>query len=127
MIKGLAHIGVFVKDLEVSKKFYRDVLGFDLPCSMKNDLDGAKVCFARRGDIHIELVEFPEYTEKKDGFIDHIAMEVDDIDAAKKELEAKGIVFEMDEPVYLADVYDGCKYLLFRGPDGEHLEIDQMM
>ena len=29
-IHGLAHVGVFVSDLERSKRFYRDVLGFEI-------------------------------------------------------------------------------------------------
>lgn len=127
MIKGLAHIGVFVKDLEVSKKFYTETLGFEAPCELTNEADGAKICFVRRGDCHLELVEFPEYREKADGFVDHIAMLTDDIEGEVNALREKGVAFETEEPVFLEKVYRGCRYILFRGPDGEHLELDEML
>ena len=40
-VTGLAHIGVMVKDLEVSRKFYVEKLGFEEEC--RNDLGGTVI------------------------------------------------------------------------------------
>ena len=126
MIKGLAHIGLFIKDIEAAKSFYRDILGFELTCERVGD-DGAKICFARRGDCHLELVQLAGDPPECDGFVDHVALLVDDIIATRDELLKKGVVFETKEPVFLSDCYAGSYYMMFRGACGEHLEIAQML
>ena len=62
-----------------------------------------------------------------DGLIDHIAISVKDIESVQVELEAKGIVFEKKDIVFMPIFEHGSKWLLFRGPDGEHLEIAEVM
>lgn len=125
MIQGLAHIGLFVHDVEVSKAFYCEKLGFQIVSETENP-DGTKISMVRNNDCMVELVYLPGYDGYTDGFVNHFAMKVEDILEAKKNLEAKGIAFEMDEPVF-SNVFHGVKFLMFRGPDGEHLEIDEML
>lgn len=127
-ITGLAHIGVFVKDMKTSQDFYKEVLGFE--CYSESDIptdDGiTSVAFLRCGTCEIELVKLPVYEKRTDGPVDHIAFAVDDLDCMKKCLEKKGIEYETDEPIELSMVLDnGVKYIFFRGPDGEHLELSQ--
>lgn len=128
-INGLGHIGVFISDLERSIAYYTDMLGFE--CYHKVDIEDSggvtKIAFIRNGSCTIELVQKPDASQKPDGPIDHIALDVDDVDAAMANLKAKGIVFETDEPVFLPTILNGVKYALFRGPDGEHLEINQLL
>jgi lactoylglutathione lyase len=125
MIEGLAHIGLFIRNIEVSKKFYTETLGLEI-VSEADMPDGTKVAMAKRGDLMIELVQLPDYKNYQDGFVNHIAMRVTDIDKVQKELESKGIQFETKEPVPM-DILNGVRYLMFRGPDGEHLEIVQLL
>ncbi len=125
MIEGLAHIGLFIRNIEVSKKFYTETLGLEI-VSEADMPDGTKVAMAKRGDLMIELVQLPDYKNYQDGFVNHIAMRVTDIDKVQKELEGKGIQFETKEPVPM-DILNGVSYLMFRGPDGEHLEIVQLL
>jgi lactoylglutathione lyase len=128
-ITGLAHIGVFITDIERSIAYYTEMLDFE--CYHRVDIeDGSgvtRIAFLRNGSCIIELVQKPDAVLKPDGPIDHIAMDVDDIDAAMANLKAKGIEFETDEPVFLPTMFNGVKYALFRGPDGEHLEINQLL
>lgn len=126
MIEGLAHIGLFIRNIEVSKKFYTEKLGFTIVSEAKMPND-TKIAMAQCKDFMVELVQLPNYDGYLDGFLNHFAMRVVDIKAAQKELEQKGIKFEMDEPVLMGNVLNGVKYLMFRGPDGEHLEIDQLL
>ncbi len=128
-VTGLAHIGVYVSDIERSVTFYEKILGFE--CYEKADIEDPsgviRIAFVKNGSCVIELVQKPDATQKPDGPIDHIAMLVDDIDAAMADLRAKGVTFETDEPVDLPMVLNGVRYAFFCGPDGEHLEINQLL
>lgn len=122
-IVGLNHIGLFIKDRERSKKFYKEVLGFECIFEFTAD-DGAKIAFIRNGDCVIELVEFPEPKERVDGWFDHVAMRVENIEEVVAELREKGIEFDSEDIVSSPKCFpNGSKYILFRGPDGEHLEV----
>jgi lactoylglutathione lyase len=132
-IENLGHIGLYVSDVERSKAFYCGILGFT--CfyeydSPSDDGAGARVCFVRSGNLVLELVQFnnPAVSAGRgDGLIDHIAISVKDIESVQVELEAKGIVFEKKDIVFMPIFEHGSKWLLFRGPDGEHLEIAEVM
>ena len=128
-IAGLAHIGVYISDIERSIAYYTGMLDFE--CYHRVDIEEnegvTRIAFLRNGSCIIELVQKPGATEIPDGPVDHIAMDVDDIDAAMANLKAKGIEFETDEPVFLPTMFNGVKFAFFRGPDGEHLEINQLL
>lgn len=126
MIEGLAHIGLFIRDIEVSKKFYTEKLGFTIVCEAEM-ADGTKIAMAQLNDMIIELVQSPGYDGYQDGFVNHISMKVKDIEAAMEDFKEKGIEFEMEEPIYLDNVFNGLKYIMFRGPDGERLEINELL
>ena len=125
-ISGLAHIGVFVSDLERSIAFYRDILGFEV--RHQNEIDGIKVAFISLGDLTLELILSPEEVSKRsDGIVAHIAMEVSGIEAVAAALKEKGIVFEGD--IFFAEHFwtKGSKWITFRGPDNEHLELTEVL
>lgn len=125
-IDGVAHIGLYIKDVERSKKFYTEILGFKVICEFTS-LEGNLMAFVQSGNLIIELIQHVEWMDRRDGLYDHIAMLVEDIDATFDELKAKGIEFE-GEIYYDSLVFDkGVKYVAFRGPDGEHLELYQVM
>lgn len=65
-ISGLAHIGVFVKDLKRSLAFYTEKLGFT--CTFQYMNEGVTpVAFIQNGSCVIELVEKPETEGRGDG------------------------------------------------------------
>lgn len=125
-VKGVAHVGLYIKDIERSKKFYSEVLGFEKICEFVS-LEDNKMAFMRSGNLIIELIQHKVWMDRKDGLFDHIAMEVENIEETSENLAKQGIVFESD--IYFDDlVFDkGVKYQAFRGPDGEHLEIYQTL
>ncbi|MGI6343767.1 MAG: methylmalonyl-CoA epimerase [Bacillota bacterium] len=98
MIKKLAHLGIAVKSLEEAKKFYSDTLG--VACIGEEEVPSQKVktAFLPVGDTMIELLESTDpdgpiaksIASRGEG-IHHIALEVDDIEAALAELKAKGV------------------------------------
>lgn len=129
-MEGLAHIGVFISDLERSKKFYEDVLDFETiyECGIE-EKDGTttNIAFVKNGNLVLELVCTANPQKRQDGWIDHIALAVEDIESVQKMLENRGIEFEMDAPVLGMNVFpNGAKWLTFRGPDGEHLEVNEV-
>lgn len=122
-VTGLAHIGVYVKDIEASKKFYMDNLGFKL--DDENDLGSLKLSFISNGNCLIELI-CPETPKTISGVavVDHICMEVEGIEELVESLKAKGIQFE--GPVgFNTAIRGGVKNCFFSGPDGERIEFFQ--
>jgi len=117
-IKGLAHIGIFVKDLEASIDFYQR-LGFMLD---KIETIHIRLAFLSAGTCLIELVEQKDMATRAAGPVDHFAVEVDDIDAAIARAKENGIDIDAST-VKSIDILGGIKNVFFAGPDGERLEF----
>ena len=128
---GLAHAGLFVQDLERSRQFYVDKLGFEKvwECAV-DEPDGSvtQVMFLQNGSLMLEVIRPERVRERADGHFDHVALRVQNIEKLQKQLEAEGIVFESPAPIYKAQVFPrGSKWLMFRGPDGERLELTEVL
>ena len=117
-IKGLAHIGVFVKDIDKSIDFYKR-LGFTLD---GEEQIGIRLAFLSAGTCLIELVEQKNEPTRTAGSVDHIAMIVDDISAAIEHANANGIKLDASA-VESMSILGGIKNIFFEGPDGERLEF----
>ncbi len=105
MIKKIDHIGLAVKSLDQTLGFYRDALGIQ-PSSIE-DVASEKIrsAFLNVGDAHFEVMEptSPEspvakFLEKRGEGMHHISLEVDDIRAELKKLEAQGVALIDREP-----------------------------
>ena len=95
---NIEHIGIAVKNLYESIKFYENVLG--LKCYAVEEVKDQKVktAFFKIGETKIELLESTEhdgpinkFIEKKGEGIHHIAFKTNDIKSSLKELEEKNI------------------------------------
>src|SRR5215468_9384517 len=74
-ITGLSHIALYVHDLEKSRAFYKDFLGFAEPYSLTNSDGSLHLTWIKINDRQtIEL--FPETTNSDRLY--HIALETDD-------------------------------------------------
>ena len=96
MIKGISHLGFAVKDLEKAMDFYRNKLSLEVGSPVEGG--GLKVSMVKVGDAHIELLQpsAPEgpvakFLEKRGEGIQHICLEVDDIEKELESLSAKGV------------------------------------
>lgn len=94
-IKKLGHVGIFVRDIEKSKKFYTEILGFKV-----SDTNEQGIVFLRCGTDHHDTVLVPMPKESQGSAqverveIQQISYEVDrveDLRAALKFLEEKGV------------------------------------
>jgi len=117
-ITGLAHIGVFVKDMDKSIDYYKR-LGFTLD---KEEMPSIRLAFLSAGSCLIELIEQKDMPKRDAGVVDHIAMVVDNIDEAIKNAKAQGIDIDASQ-VNEAPILGGIKNVFFVGPDGERLEF----
>ena len=128
---GVQHIGIPVSDIKISEAFYKK-MGFDPVMRSNfpyNDTEG-KAVMMQRGSVIMELYQMPEpelseIRKRKDGHIDHIAFDVNDIDAVYEELKQAGFNIIEDSPVFIDFWENGCKYFNVLGPDNERLEFDE--
>lgn len=105
MIKKIDHVGVAVKSLEAALAFYRDVLGIQ-PAHIEDYApDKIRTAFLPLGEASIEMMEptspdspVAKFLEKRGEGIHHISLEVDDIRAELKKLEAQGVALIDREP-----------------------------
>lgn len=107
MVKKVDHIGIAVKNLEETLKFYQEVLGLELDGIEIVEEQKVKVAFLPIGDTEIELLEstdkegpIAKYIEKRGEGIQHIAFRVDDIEKAIEEMKNKGIRMIDEKPRY---------------------------
>lgn len=101
------HIGVAVKDMEQAKKFYTDVLGMTAMGEEVVEQQKVKVCFIPCGDSEVELLEstspdgpVAKFIEKNGEGIQHVALRVDNIEAALADLKEQGVRLIDEKPRY---------------------------
>jgi catechol 2,3-dioxygenase-like lactoylglutathione lyase family enzyme len=133
-LQGFQHLGLPVTDLERSKAFY---LNFGFIEIMRTDLppqaQPIRVAMLEKAGFTLELYQLPgadreEVATRQDGHIDHIALNVLDIDVAFTEIKAAGLeILEPDAPVFLPFWAHGVKFFTIRGPDGEKVEFNQIL
>ena len=120
MKSRIAYVNVGVRDLERSIAFYRDVLGFELiysePAFHYAAFEVGGLRFA------IAASEIDAFTGRPPGDRHTgVGLVVDDVDAAHKELVAKGVVFTMPPSKQPWGGYMG----IFSDPDGNLYYLDR--
>jgi len=132
-LNHIQHIGIPVTDLKTSEMFY-ERLGFKnvMASTFQHKGDTGNVAMMQLNEMIIELYQMPEseLTEirsRKNGHIDHVAFDVDDIDATFETLKKAAFNILEEQPVFLAFWKHGCKYFNITGPDGERLEFNQIL
>lgn len=107
MVKNVDHIGIAVKSIDETLKFYREVLGLEVEGVEVVEEQKVKVAFLPIGDTEIELLEstdpegpIAKFIEKKGEGIQHIAFRVDNIEEALEQMKEKGIRLIDEKPRY---------------------------
>lgn len=123
MYEGIHHVSLLVTDIDQSKHFYSDVLGFEeSPKRPDFDFPGA---WYQIGTTQLHLIKYEQGktfrgTNDLDSRDGHFAIRVNDIDALMQKLDSSSIPY-LDKPnnktpwhqVYVAD------------PDGNLIEFNQ--
>uniref|UniRef100_A0A7V4LC82 Methylmalonyl-CoA epimerase n=1 Tax=Desulfobacca acetoxidans TaxID=60893 RepID=A0A7V4LC82_9BACT len=97
-IKRIAHLGIAVKDLDPPKKLYSEQLNLEFKGDEVVAPQKVKVSFFKVGESNLELLlptasdsPVAKFLENKGEGFHHLALEVEDIDAAVAELKAAGV------------------------------------
>ena len=104
-IKRIAHLGIAVKDLDPAKLFYGKNLGLELKGEEVVETQKVKVSFIKVGESFLELLlptapdsAVAKFLENKGEGFHHLALEVEDIEAAVAELKAAGVRLIDEKP-----------------------------
>ena len=122
-VTGMQHIGLPTNDMEQTLAFY-EKLGFSVAYRTVNN--GEIVCFLKKGELCIESYQNGQAVGKA-GAIDHIALDVDDVEAAWAAVKAAGFTPLEDEIQALPFWDNGVRYFNILGPNGEKVEFSQIL
>jgi catechol 2,3-dioxygenase-like lactoylglutathione lyase family enzyme len=139
MYLGIHHPGIGVRDMKISLRFYRDLLGLEILRDLEfegpvlDDIVGLKnvkvrIVALKCGDDEVELFQydkpatssFPKDYRQCDGGIIHVAFLVDNLVELSEKLEKNGVKLN-SKPYNLGG--ELCVYL--RDPDGITIELLQ--
>lgn len=142
-MKAVHHVGITVKDLDASIRFYHDVLGLEFSNEPSPWFEGPELGPAvgvpgaalRQvsllvGDTTVELLEYKSPPSETTAPLNsnnigasHVAFLVENIEGTKAELEARGVTFFSEVNVVDEGVLAGWRWVYFADPDGYPLEL----
>lgn len=142
-IKGIRHTGIVVSDMSRSLPFYRDLLGMEVWADFVDDspylqtlteVPGARVRMVKlkaEDGISIELLHYlshpqavPQGGRSCDVGCNHVALQVEDIEALYEKLKTAGIRFHAP-PSISPD--GGAKVTYCRDPEDVVVELVQLL
>ena len=126
-LKGIAHVGIRVHELETSRRFY-ELIGFHFvvgpvgpePVAILDHPSGAVINLILNADEGSQQNILMDIDRKHAGYT-HMALAVTDLSATHALLETGGVVIT-EGPITFPD---GTKAIFVRDPDGNVVEFDQ--
>jgi catechol 2,3-dioxygenase-like lactoylglutathione lyase family enzyme len=114
LVTGVDFITVPTKDIDQAVEFYGEVLGLERS-KQWGDMPAHEF---ETGNLTIVIWEPEAFGQEFETHRDPIAFQVDDVEAAMKELEGQGVEFE-------GEIIDSgvCHQVIFRDPDGNMLDL----
>jgi catechol 2,3-dioxygenase-like lactoylglutathione lyase family enzyme len=103
-------ISVFTQDIEQAKAFYAGTLGLEIETEGESDME------FRCGQVTLDVFDPSSIGQQFAPSPAGLALRVSDVDAARAELEAKGV--EFDGETIETRV---CRMAFFKDPDGNAL------
>lgn len=115
-LTGIHHVSILVPDMSAAVAWYRDTLGLSEVVRPSNFV--TPVRWFELGDQQIHLIpsEEPDAISPR-----HLAIHVDDCQAAKKELTSRGVAIQETVPIAGADRF------FIADPAGNNIEIIQWL
>lgn len=123
-LQQIHHIAIICSNYHVSKKFYTEVLGFEIIAEYYREARNSyKLDLSLNGQYCIELFSFPSPPARPSGpeasGLRHLAFQVKNIQEAVEKLESSGVECE---PIR-TDEFTGKRFTFFRDPDKLPLEL----
>lgn len=122
---GLQHIGIPTNDIGVTIAFY-EKLGFSIALRTVNEEANEQVAFLQLGNLMIETYENRQ-AAMTSGAVDHVAIDVKDIEAALEFINKNGLNNLNDTIHYLPFWENGVKFFKIEGPNKETIEFGQIL
>ncbi|MGB9666326.1 MAG: methylmalonyl-CoA epimerase [Candidatus Cryosericum sp.] len=104
-LKNIDHIGIAVSNLQEALSFWETSLGIELHGVEEVAEQKVRTAFLPVGGTEIELLEatspdstIAKFIEKRGEGLHHIAIRVEDVEAALAELKAKGVQLIDEKP-----------------------------
>ena len=101
----LDHVGIAVSDLQASLAFFEEVLGLHVETSEAIASQRVRATFLNTGQSTLEMLEatapdspIAKFVEKRGAGLHHVALRVDDIEAALAHLRSRGIRLIDEKP-----------------------------
>lgn len=111
-VEHVDFVSVLTQDLRRAKRFYTETLGLEVETEGDSDLE------LRCGQVTLDVFDPSSIGEPFAPSPAGIALRVEDVDAARAELEAKGVAFKGDTIATRV-----CKQAWFEDPDGNALML----
>jgi catechol 2,3-dioxygenase-like lactoylglutathione lyase family enzyme len=124
-LTGIQHIGIPTNDINATIDFYK-ALGFTIASEAFLKEDNCKVCFLKMKNLVIETYENHQAVLKP-GAVDHIALDVNDIDAAFAFAKKSGFKMLDNEISGLPFWEKGVRFFKIEGPNKEYVEFCQIL
>ena len=122
-ITGFQHIGLPTNDFEKTLAFYTS-LGFSP--SLRTTHNGEEFCFLTLGSMCIEVIGNGKGADRV-GAIEHVALDVDDVEAAWQAVLDCGYTPLEKEIQFLPFWEKGVRYFMIMGPNQEKVEFNQIL
>ncbi|HEX5669097.1 MAG TPA: VOC family protein [Chitinophagaceae bacterium] len=119
----LNHIAFYVKDLQVSTNFYRDIIGLDTIPEPFHDGKHTWFSVGPKSHLHIISGETKMMVREKTS---HVCFSISDMDGFIAKLKKAGIPYEdwAGNKQSVTNRVDGVKQIYLTDPDGFWLEIN---
>ena len=123
-INGIHHIAILTDRYEESKRFYTEILGFEIIKETYREVrDSYKLDLGLNGEYCIELFSFPDYKERnsfpESKGLRHLAFAVDDVEQWIHFLRSKNVEVQ-DVRI---DEITNKRFTFFYDPNGQPLEL----
>lgn len=120
-VMGIQHVGIPTNDIQKSISFYEGI-GFETVWQTVNEQSNEAVVFLQLGNLVMEIYENRQAVMKA-GAIDHIALDVTNIDTIFQYVQKRGYKM-MDDKVQSLPFWEhGVKFFTIEGPNGEKIEF----
>ena len=123
-LRRLHHVALIVSDYPRSRRFYTEVLGLAVVHEhYRTERESWKLDLALPDGSQLEVFSFPgsppRPSRPEAQGLRHLALVVDDLDAARDHLLAQGVALE---PVRV-DEFTAARFCFFADPDGLPIEL----
>ncbi len=111
-VERVDFVSVLTQDMPRAKRFYSETLGLEIETEGESDME------FRCGQVTLDVFDPSSIGQPFAVSPAGLALRVSDVDAARAELEARGVVFDGETIVTAV-----CKQAWFKDPDGNALML----